>query len=201
MAREISDARIINSALGSISKSLKNNGAEIYLDPKDVKRLVGELKILDKNLVKQLRADLKTDMKGIASDVRKNTPKEIGKKRLRGFQNAGPTRMARTTRATTTLTTQAKKLRNKGWTSIMAIEIAPSPKDARGIYIAELAGSRTNGVTGAGRNLVAQLNALKPMQGRGGRFFYDRFRRLRPQAIAVAENVLRKFIKKVQRSF
>lgn len=172
---------------------------QIFLDPKDVKRALKELNAIDKNIVKTMRKDLKTQLAGVRADVRKAHPRKIGRSQLRGFNNNGPTRWTGV-RSSVVFTTQAKKLKARGWTSIVAIEIAPSPKDARGIYIAELAGSVTNGVTQSGRALIQRLNEIQPMRGRGGRFFYDRFRKNRKQAVYIAEKILRNFMKRVERN-
>jgi hypothetical protein len=80
------------------------------------------------------------------------------------------------------------------------VSIRVQPKATRGVYIAELAGSRSSGYTTAGQNLISILNSRFPMKGKGGRFIYSKFRLLRPDVVRIAEGILDRTFKKLEQS-
>ena len=82
---------------------------------------------------------------------------------------------------------------------MLSLEVGTNPKQARGVYIAELAGSRTNGVTPQGKNLISKLNQQRAMKGAGGRYIYDKFRLLRPDIVSRAESALQPLFKQLNR--
>lgn len=153
------------------------------LDAKQVRLALKALKEVDANVVKDLRSELKSKLGSIANQVADAIPVEPP---LSGFANAGGTRWSKVT-GKVSLTPGRPKY--PGTSSLVSLRVSP-PKSARGIFIAELAGSRTLGSTLAGQNLITVLNQRQPMKGRGGRYIYAKFRMLRPDVVRIAEGIL-----------
>lgn len=100
---------------------------------------------------------------------------------------------------------------------MLSLEVGTNPRQARGVYIAELAGSRNraggwksrtapftnhpNGIaiTTQGRALIDKLNQQRAMKGAGGRYIYDKFRLLRPDVMSRAERALEPLLKQINR--
>jgi hypothetical protein len=168
----------------------------LELDGKSVRQAVKELNAIDKNIVKTLKKDLKNNLASPRKKVGKAKPTGIPTGRLRGFNTDKATGWSG---IRTAISFRAGKPRGRAWKHIVSMEVASSPKNKRGIYIAELAGSRTEGMTPQGRHLVQQLNQIKGMQGAGGRFFYNEFRQNRSEIVHITEKIMRDFMKRVSR--
>lgn len=166
------------------------------LDGRDVRRAVKELNAIDKNIVKTLKKDLKSGLKVPRQKIGRAKPRGIGSSRLRGFGTDGETGWSG---VRTSVSFRAGKPRGKAWKHILSIEVASSPNIKRGIYIAELAGSVTRGISPQGRHLIQQLNEIAAMKGRGGRFFYNEFRQRRTEIVYITEKIMRNFMKRVDR--
>lgn len=163
------------------------------LNANDVRRTIKALNEIDKGIVKELRADLRSNLKTVADDIRANVPNSPP---LSGMANNGGTAWSQT-KASISFT-PGKSRRFKGTNPLVSIRIAPA-KGKRGLYIAELAGSRSKGVTPQGRNLISVLNSRHPMKRRGGRFAYSSFRMRRPDIMRIASNILDKYFAQVNR--
>jgi hypothetical protein len=163
----------------------------VKLDAKQVRAALKALKAIDETIVKDLKTDLKGQLTPIARQVADAVPVSPP---LSGFANAGATGWTKVTGKTSFTPGRS---RYGGASSLVSIRVAP-PKNSRGIYIAELAGSRTLGATGAGQNLIAVLNQRQPMIGRGGRYIYAKFRMLRPDVVRIAEGILDSTFKKLE---
>jgi len=161
------------------------------LDGEQVRKALKALKAIDENSVKDLRRELRSQLSPIAKQVADAVPKAPP---LSGFANAGATAWSTVTGKTSFTPGKSRKTGN----SLVSIRV--QPKAARGIYIAELAGSRSSGYTVAGQNLIAVLNSRAPMKGRGGRFIYSKFRMLRPDVLRIAEGILNKTFEKLEKS-
>lgn len=161
------------------------------LDAQQVRQALKALRAIDQDSTKLLRADLRSQLAPIAKQVADAVPVAPP---LSGFANAGATQWSTVTGKTSFTPGKSRKVGN----SLVSIRV--QPKAGRGIYIAELAGSRSSGYTQAGRNLIAVLNSRAPMTGKGGRFIYSKFRMLRPDVIRIAEGILDKAFKKLESS-
>ena len=80
--------------------------------------------------------------------------------------------------------------------ALVSFRVTPRNK-GRGLYSAELGGSRSTGYTEQGRNMIAVLNQRQPMIGAGGRYAYNSFRRQQPQIFALAISVINKHVAQV----
>lgn len=166
----------------------------IKLDAKDVRRALQILKEIDPDAVKTLRSNLRSNLKPIAQEIANSVPNDAP---LSGFNHAGATRWSAVRPG---VSFRPGKSRKGGpWTPLLSLEVGTSPKNARGVYIAELAGSRTQGVTSSGKQLVNSLNRQKMMKGIGGRYIYSKFRLLRPDVVSRAENILKPLFEKIDR--
>lgn len=165
----------------------------IKLDANDVRRALKILKDIDPDSVKQLRKELRSNLKPIAAEIARDVPADAP---LSGFNNSGATRWSSVRPG---VSFRTGKRRGGGWSSLLSLEVGTKPKDARGVYIAELAGSRTNGITASGKNLVRQLNQQRAMKGAGGRYIYDKFRLLRPDIMNRAEKALQPLFRQINR--
>lgn len=163
------------------------------LDAKQVREALKALKAIDANIVKDLRAQLRGSLSPVAKQVADAVPIDPP---LSGFANGGGTRWSKVTGKTSFTPGRPKY---PGTSSLVSIRVVP-PKSARGIFIAELAGSRTAGSTLAGQNLISVLNQRQPMKGRGGRYIYAKFRMLRPDVVRIAERILNKTFEKLEKS-
>ena len=154
------------------------------LDAKDVRRVLNVLKTVSPTITKDLRTDLRSRLGPIAKQVtadlggRSNPP-------LSGFANNGATSWSGT-RTSISFTPGNSRT---GANSLVAVRVTPLGQK-RGIFIAELAGSRSSGLSARGANLISVLNSRQPMRGRGGRYIYNKFRELRPQVVTLATSIL-----------
>jgi hypothetical protein len=159
------------------------------LDADDVRRALKALKEIDPQIVKDLRKELRSKLSPVAQQVAAAVPIDPP---LSGFRNAGETRWSAVTPKTSFTPGRSKKTGN----SLVAVRI--QPKEGRGVYIAELAGSRTSGSTASGQSLIRVLNERQPMKGKGGRYIYAKFRLLRPDVINIAERILNDTFRKLE---
>jgi hypothetical protein len=159
------------------------------LDPAELKRVMRILRELDPEIGKDLSREMKSKIKPVADQVVSAIPIEPP---LSGMRNNGPLAWSRTTGS---VSFAPGKRDARG---VVAVKIKPVG-GRRGFFMAELAGSRSQGVTGAGRNLVSVLNERQPMKGRGGRFAYAQFRMLRPDVVKIAITILNKTFAEAER--
>jgi hypothetical protein len=167
----------------------------IKLDAKDVRRALQIMKDIDPESVKQLRKELRSNLKPIAAEIAREVPNDAP---LSGFNNSGATQWS-AVRPGVSFRPGKRRGGRGGWSSLLSLEVGTNPKQARGVYIAELAGSRTNGVTPQGKNLISKLNQQRAMKGAGGRYIYDKFRLLRPDIMRRAESALQPLFKQLNR--
>ena len=162
------------------------------------------LNMIEPETTKDLRAGLKQELQAFANEVAKGVPIEAP---ISGFNHNGGTRWG-PVKGSVSFTPGRGKANA---TSLVSIRI--SGGQARGYYIAEMAGMRNqfsdenrgytrNSPSGpvavkkfatrSGRALVRNLNEVKQMKGKGGRFAYNQFRLLRPDVVQAALRVLTK---------
>lgn len=157
------------------------------VDATQVRRALQLLKSIDEEGVKDLRTDLKTRLSPFATQIANAAP-PVGEPPLSGMANAG--RLGWGPRRGTVGFTPGKNRQNAK--NLVAIRISPVPiaTGQAGFMLAELAGTRSGGVTPSGRNLVSVLAGRAPLSGQGGRYFYKQFRLLRPDIVKLSESIL-----------
>jgi hypothetical protein len=161
------------------------------LDARQVRAVIKELRGIDQQIVKDLRSDLRSQLAPVATQIAGAVPVDPP---LSGFRNNGATGWS-PVKGKVGFT--PGKSRNNA-KNLVAIRVDPVG-GKRGLYIAELAGSRSAGSTPSGANLISVLNSRSPMNGRGGRYAYKQFRFLRPDVVKIAERILNATFAKIDR--
>jgi hypothetical protein len=151
------------------------------------------LREVDPQLVKDLRKDLRNKISPFAKQIADAVP---ARPPLSGFGNPGPTGWAPVKGTVSITPGRSRKTGNH----LVSIRITPRG-GLRGLYIAELAGSRSGGSVDRGRRMIDVLNQRFPMRGRGGRFAYTKFRLLRPDAMKLAFSIVEKSVGDINRRF
>jgi hypothetical protein len=161
------------------------------IDAQGVRETIAELRKLDPGLVSALRKDMRSSLKPFAQEIKEALPMTAP---LSGMDHNGDTRYLPST-VTVSLTTGRSK-KHPTLSALASIRVTPRNK-SRGLYLAELAGTRSNGYTPQGRNLIAVLNERRQMRVPAGRFIYDTFRRNKNQIFVIAISVLNKHLDQV----
>jgi len=158
-----------------------------------IREIVKELKEVDPQLLKDLRKELRSQVGPIAKQVADAVPSEPP---LSGFGNPSPTGWSPVRPSIAFTPGRSRKTGNH----LVNIRVNPVPaRGRRGLYIGELAGSRSGGTTDRGRRMIDVLNQRFPMRGRGGRFAYTKFRTLRPDAVKLATSIVESAVGKINR--
>lgn len=157
------------------------------LDANQVRKALRLLKSIDEEAVKDLRKDLKTRLSPFATQIANAAPPPTSPP-LSGMANKG--RLGWGDRRGSVGFTPGKNRANAN--NLVAIRISPVPiaTGQAGFMLAELAGTRSSGLTPSGQNLVSVLGARAPLPGKGGRYFYKQFRLLRPDIVKLSESIL-----------
>jgi hypothetical protein len=162
----------------------------------NIREAIKELKALDDTLLKAMRKDLRNSLSPFTKQIADAVPSTPP---LSGFGDgdfghSGETGWSQVKASASFTPGRSRKSGNK----LVSIKVNAGNKK-RGVYIAELAGSRSNGFTPQGRNLIKVLNERDPMKGKGGRYAYSKFRLLRPDIVILAVMIVNKTIGKVNR--
>ncbi len=148
------------------------------IDQQGLRVALAELKEVEPNVVKDLRTSLRQKVGPYAREIAASVPVEPP---LSGFANNGATSWASVRGSVSFTPGRSRKTGNH----LVSIRVTPA-KQKRGVYIGEMAGMRTNGITRSGRALIRGLNARYPMIKRGGRWAFEKFRQTRPEFVALA---------------
>ena len=162
------------------------------IDQQGLREALKELKQLDENAIKDLRANLRTGLGPAATAIAGSVQVEAP---LSGMNNKGRLGWSAVRNSVSFTPGKSKK---SGNSFLATIKITGKSKKG-GFEMAELAGSRTKGVTASGRAMIRGLNARYPMIKRGGRFTYAKFRELRPQIEKLAIKILKQTTDKVNK--
>ena len=156
-----------------------------------IRKALSVLKETEPTVIKDMRADLRSKLSNIAKQTAEAVPTRPP---LSGMGNSGPTGWT-TVRASISATPGRSR---KTGNHLVSIRITPRGKQ-RGLYIGELAGSRSGGIQARGRKLIDVLNSRFPMTGKGGRFAYNKFRLLRPDAVRIATGIVNNTVQKLDK--
>jgi hypothetical protein len=156
-----------------------------------IRKALAILKQTDETVVKDLRGELRSKIGPLAKQTADAVPTTPP---LSGMGNNSPTGWT-TVRSSVAVTPgQSRKTGNH----LVSIRVTPRGKQ-RGVYIGELAGSRSGGSQARGRRLINVLNSRFPMKGAGGRFAYTKFRMLRPDAVRIAIDIVNRTVQKLDK--
>ena len=161
------------------------------VDAQELRKVLSVLKKIDPESTKALRKGLKNKLIPLAQQVAGNVPVQPP---LSGFANNGPTAWPQSVVGKVAFTPGKSRT---GAKSLVSIRVDAGKQ--RGFYIAELAGSRSAGLTNSGRALIEQLNTRSPMKGKGGRYAYKQFRLIRPDAVRIATDILNDTFRELER--
>ena len=156
----------------------------------ELRQVLRVLKKINPTVNKDLSKNLKTRLAPLAEQIASSTPQEPP---LSGFANRGPTGY-KAPKGKISFTPGRSK---RNATNLLSIRIDAGKQ--RGFYIAELAGSRSAGLTNSGRALIEQLNNRSVMKGKGGRYAYKQFRFLRPDIVRIATEVVNRSMRELER--
>jgi hypothetical protein len=158
-----------------------------------IRDAIKHLREVDPQLVKDLRKDLRTKISPFAKQVAAAVPSTPP---MSGFGNLSPTGWTAVRPSVSFTPGKSRKTGNH----LVSIRVNPIG-GRRGLYIAELAGSRSGGSVARGRRMIDVLNSRFPMRGAGGRFAYTKFRLLRPDAVKLAFGIVEKSVGDINRRF
>lgn len=164
------------------------------------KEMLNALKEADAKLPAMFRKEMRERIAPIAKKIESNFPKTAP---MSGFNNDGRTGWSPMKASISITPGRSKKYpKRQSLVSIVMTAKKYGGLEIAGPAIAELAGSRSSGETLSGVNMIKVLNQRAPMVGAGGRFMYKAFRKERPEAVRIADEVINKYAamvdKKVQ---
>lgn len=180
--------------------------ADFAVSAENLKIVLRELSQVDPNLRKELRTELKDEVRPLLNDLKAGIPSSP----LSGFVNANPVRRDGKTNyarwatvSGTVVTPLARRTKKAGFYPVVSLRFR-SRKGNAGFEIMELAGSKNigrarKGLTSQGRAMIETLNSKYPMRGGLGRFVIPQFKDSVPEATRAARRVLEKFASKVNR--
>jgi len=155
---------------------------------------------LDKQIVRQLRADLKGELTGEAKELAAEVD---GEPPLSGFAHKGRTRWNGARGSVSVAPSRIRK--GKDTHPIVTLRLTGKGNSA-GFDVAEMAGTRGLRYSKnrkSGKKFVQNLTASAPFKFKGGRFAYGYFLRQRKgiqkKAVKVIDKFAKKFNKKVSR--
>lgn len=160
------------------------------VDANKLRAVIKDLKVLDENVIKELRKDLRAQISPVAQKVQAAVPTEPP---LSGFRHNGRTAWGPVRTSVSFTPGRSRKTGNH----LVSIRVTQQKSQA-GFYIAELKWSG-RGNTPSGRNMVQVLNQRFATKGLGGRFAYNRFRTLRPDIVNATVASIKKLTDKVSK--
>lgn len=156
-----------------------------------IRTALNVLKQTEPTVLKDLRGELRSKMSNIAKQTADAVPTRPP---LSGLGNNSATGWTSVRASVSVTPGRSRKTGNQ----LVSLRITPRGKQ-RGVYIGELAGSRSGGTQARGRRLIDVLNQRYPMKGRGGRFAYNKFRMLRPDAVDIAVGIVNRTLQKLDK--
>lgn len=160
------------------------------VDAKEFRNVLRVIKTIEPTVTKKLRQDLRSQLSSLAKQTAEAVPSEAP---MSGMANSSPTGWSRVDGKVSFTPGKSR------YAGDYLVSIRVVPKANRGVFIAELAGSRSRGSTARGSRMIDVLNQRKGMIGKGGRFAYNRFRTLRPEAVSVARRVVESTFKNFEK--
>ena len=168
------------------------------VDAKEVRNVLRVLKTIEPTVTKTLRQDLRSQLSSIAKQTAEGIPTQAPMSGMRRGEGVSIDLADDLlwSRVDGKVSFTPGKTRYAG---DYLVSIRVVPKNGRGVFMGELAGSRSRGSTTRGSRMINVLNQRKAMIGRGGRFGYSRFRSLRPSAVAIAVRIINSTFKKFEK--
>lgn len=163
------------------------------VNAKDFRKALTILKEVDPEVTKNLRAKLKTELAPYASSLAAQMPQVSP---LRGMVGSWPTSY-KPPQGKVSFTPGS----GRGSASrLLAIQLDAGKQ--RGFYIADLAGTRSNGFTPQGKAMIEKLNGVAPLSSRrkkGGRFGWAHFIKIYGTVRNKSEKIINDTLKELER--
>lgn len=170
---------------------------ETVIDAKDFRRVIAVLKTTDKDALTRLRKDMRSDIKPYAAQVAQAVPVAAP---LSGMELQYSKYRWGGVRATVSFTPGKRRRARAGESALLSIAVAQTDKASRGLYFAELAGTRSTGKTPQGSHAVAVLKQrFSNNNPKGGRFLWQAFYALKPELVNLGEKSIKAFSDEVSK--
>lgn len=167
---------------------------DIYIepiDPKQFRNALNVLKTVEPEVVKNLRAELKTELQPYATRIANQMPQVAP---LPGMIHSGETRYKPPKGKVSFTPSSGRSSQSR------LVAITLNSGDARGFYIAELAGTRSKGETINGQTMIRALQKRFPLvPKRGGRFAWRAFLDLYPTVADLAVKIINNKLEELER--
>lgn len=161
------------------------------IDDAALRRALKVLRNMEKDSLKEMKSEMSSKLGPFADQAASQLPTAPA---LSGFARAPGYGVAKGSVSTTP--SRTKKRGNQ----VVRIEVKSTRNNkTKGLLFTEFAGTKSKGTTKAGRAMIRNLNAIRPIKRRAGRFTYDWVRSQRKQVIKVAEKVINGYMKKAQK--
>jgi hypothetical protein len=163
------------------------------VDARDMARVARVLNRVDKSLIDELRSSMKSGIMPIGQLIAARV--NAGGIPLSGMSHRGPTRwLPVKVSAQKVSVTPGVSRKN---TNLVTLNFYN--KQARGLAIAENAGSRSAGESPQGKAFIRNLNAVVSDWPNGGRFLYRAYMPFKPHVEKLGENILKRWIAKTNK--
>lgn len=164
---------------------------DTVVDAKDFRRVITVLKNTDKDLVTRLKKDMRDDVKPYAAQVAQAVPAQAP---LSGMELGYSKYRWAGVLAKVSFTPGKRRRARAGESALLSIAVTSKDPASRGLYFAELAGTRTNGSTAQGTHAISVLKQrFANPNKKGGRFAWKTFYAFKPQLVSIGEKSVQAF--------
>jgi len=173
--------------------------AQLSIREADLRIVLRELRQLDPNLRKQLQKDMKSDLSPVLNKLVKTVPKESP---LSGFATASSRGTAYNWGSVrgNVVTPLGKRAKKPGFFPVVSMKVRSRGKTNAGFEIMELAGSKTQGVSQSGRNMIKGLNKSEyPIKNGLGRFVIPEAKGEADEVFRIAKGIIERYVALVNR--
>ena len=173
--------------------------AQFSIREADLRNVLRELRQLDPNLRKQLQKDMKSGLSPVVNRLVKSVPNESP---LSGFATRSSRGTAYNWGAVrgNVLTPLGKRAKKPGFVPVVSMRVRSRGKTNAGFEIMELAGSKSQGLTQSGRNMIKGLNKSQyPIRKGLGRFVIPDAKDEAPEVLRIAKGIIERYVALVNR--
>jgi hypothetical protein len=169
-----------------------SSGMKLEVDSREIAKVMRVLRTLDKDLV----ADLRPNLRNAVTPYAKATASRINSQRapMSGMLKYS-SKMWGSVKSKVSISTAGSTRKNPNLVEISMIPAAGMP----GVVIADMAGRVTKGKSLRGQLFIQQLNRVIPGWSRGGRIIYKAFMPYKPHVNSSAERIINAWTEDVSR--
>jgi len=163
------------------------------VDARDMARVARVLNRVDKSLIDELKSSMKAGIVPIGQLIAARV--NAGGVPLSGMGHRGPTRWLPVKMSVQKVAvTPGMSHKNPNLVTMNFYN-----KQARGLAIAENAGSKTAGSSPQGKAFIRNLNVIVSDWPQGGRFLYRAYMPFKPHVVNLGANILKRWIAKTNK--